>query len=157
MILAPRHPEKADQLAIIEELLTTRNINHQFKSQIKSELKADTRILVLDTFGELKSYYACADISYIGRNHNILEPITFGKPVVILPGWDATYPSYPIYKMAIENELVIEAKDNESIHKALLQAQAVNIEDYSKKLDLKLTGLATALNLNSEIIFGPAL
>lgn len=157
MILAPRHPEKSEQLAAIDKLLTTRSIKHQFKSQIKSGLNTDTRVLVLDTFGELKSYYAYADISYIGRNHNILEPITFGKPVVILSGWEATYPSYPIYKMAIENELVIEAKDNESIHEALRQAQAVNIEDYSRKLDQKLTGLATALKRNCEIIFDPIL
>jgi 3-deoxy-D-manno-octulosonic-acid transferase len=100
LVLAPRHPENADMMTRLDALLRESRLSHVFRSRIPdTPLGADTQVLVLDTIGELKDFYAASTVSYVGRDHNILEPLTFGKPVTISPGWDATYPSYPVYRL----------------------------------------------------------
>ena len=50
---------------------------------------ADYKVLIIDTVGLLTKIYSHADIAYIGGGmgdtglHNILEPATFGVPIVI--------------------------------------------------------------------------
>lgn len=53
------------------------------------ELK-DAQIFILDTIGILTKVYSYADIAYVGGGfnsgiHNILEPATFGIPIIIGP------------------------------------------------------------------------
>ena len=67
--------------------------------------------VVLDTMGELRDFYLAATVAYVGRDHNLLEPLAFDKPVFVGPGWDARYPSYPVYKMLMEQGALIEATD----------------------------------------------
>ena len=46
---------------------------------------------VIDTIGELMTYYACADLAFVGGSmgeqggHNPLEPAALGKPVLLGP------------------------------------------------------------------------
>ncbi|QTE24124.1 3-deoxy-D-manno-octulosonic acid transferase [Polaribacter cellanae] len=54
----------------------------------KSKNLADYQVFIIDTIGILTKIYATADIAYVGGGlktglHNILEPATFGIPVVI--------------------------------------------------------------------------
>jgi 3-deoxy-D-manno-octulosonic-acid transferase len=56
-------------------------------------------VLVLDTMGELRGCYAAATLAFVGTDHNVLEPLAFGKPVFVGPGWEPTYPSYPVYTL----------------------------------------------------------
>ena len=41
------------------------------------------RSLALDVFGEPARFYRVSDICYIGRNHGILEPLVYQKPIVV--------------------------------------------------------------------------
>lgn len=57
-----------------------------------AQAKPGSRILIIDTIGILSSLYRYADVAYIGGGfgrgiHNILEAITFGKPVVFGPNY----------------------------------------------------------------------
>jgi 3-deoxy-D-manno-octulosonic-acid transferase len=58
-------------------------------SQMTDESLTQATILILDTVGLLTKIYSYADIAYVGGGmgtdglHNILEPATFGVPVVI--------------------------------------------------------------------------
>ncbi len=50
------------------------------------------RVLIIDNIGMLSSLYQYADVAYIGGGfgkgiHNILEAVTFGKPVVFGPNY----------------------------------------------------------------------
>lgn len=63
-----------------------------------------SRILILDTIGHLASAYCYADLAYIGGGygrglHNILEPLSFGVPVLFGP----EYQKHPEAGMALEN------------------------------------------------------
>lgn len=64
-------------------------------SEIKGKQLADYEVLIVDTVGLLTKIYSYATISYVGGGfgkagiHNILEPATFGVPVVIAPNYYA--------------------------------------------------------------------
>jgi len=86
LVIAPRHPQRRDD--IIRQLRT------QFADQtiaVRSRgdaIKANTRIYLADTLGELENFMAGADCVFMGGSliprggHNILEPARLGKPVV---------------------------------------------------------------------------
>lgn len=67
-------------------------------SLLYSELKEDTpmraQVLIVDAIGFLSKIYSYADIAYVGGAagntglHNILEPATFGVPIVVGPHID---------------------------------------------------------------------
>ncbi len=90
LILVPRYPERfarATQLAKAAELRT------ELRSQ--GEIcSAQAQCFVIDSIGELMSYYACADVAFVGGSfgeqggHNALEPAALGKPVLLGPNME---------------------------------------------------------------------
>ncbi|HWY03167.1 MAG TPA: 3-deoxy-D-manno-octulosonic acid transferase [Candidatus Acidoferrum sp.] len=86
MILAPRHPERFDQVAI---LLRQLGISFYRRSQWqeKSETLAGA-VLLVDSIGELAALYALADVAFVGGSlvprggHNIIEPAQNGVAIV---------------------------------------------------------------------------
>ena len=87
LILVPRYPERfsrAAQLAKAAGLRTGLRSNGEACS-------GHTQCFVIDTIGELMTYYACADIAFVGGSfgdqggHNPLEPAALGKPVLLGP------------------------------------------------------------------------
>jgi 3-deoxy-D-manno-octulosonic-acid transferase len=91
LVLVPRHPERFDR--VVEMSITwcqqrgwqcMRSSNHQEADEL-------TAIIVGDTLGELRMFYAAADIAFVGGSlvpvggHNILEPAVAGLPVICGP------------------------------------------------------------------------
>lgn len=121
LVLAPRHPENQGHMVALESFLVARGLRGQFRSRIEdAPLGKDVQCLVLDTIGELKDFYAASSIAYVGRNHNILEPLAFGKPVALSPGWEPTYPSYPVYQAMLEAGAVLQVDNNMALGDAWL-------------------------------------
>lgn len=87
LLWAPRHPERfrpVSQLAIAAGLrVATRTLTLQ--------PDAGDAVFVVDTLGELQSFYACADVAFVGGSlqpvggHNLLEPAAVGVPIVTGP------------------------------------------------------------------------
>lgn len=98
LVMAPRHPENARVLSTIDAHLNADNIA-AIRRTVSGDcpIDPDTGCLVLDTFGELKDFYAVCTAAYVGPNHNLLEPLSLGKPTSTRTGWDRIYPSYPVY------------------------------------------------------------
>ncbi len=88
LILAPRHPERFDEVA---EIMKSRGLAYRRRSQIGSGCSGTCPVLLLDTIGELRSVYALASVALIGGSflpfggHNPLEPAALGKAVVFGP------------------------------------------------------------------------
>jgi 3-deoxy-D-manno-octulosonic-acid transferase len=84
MILAPRHPERFDQVAILLRQLGIRSVR---RSQWQGEALAG-RVLLVDSIGELAALYALADVAFVGGSlvprggHNIIEPAQHGVAIV---------------------------------------------------------------------------
>jgi len=89
LILAPRHPERFDEVA---DLLRMSGICFQRRSCGMPVNGARSDVLLLDTIGELRSIYQLASVAIIGGTflppfggHNPLEPAALGKAVVFGP------------------------------------------------------------------------
>jgi 3-deoxy-D-manno-octulosonic-acid transferase len=110
LVLAPRHPENPAVIQRLHVLLGERGLSAIFRSTLGDTLPAPaTAVLVLDTMGELRDFYAAADVAHVGMDHNVLEPLGFGKPVTVSPGWTRTYPSFPVYDMLHQAQGLLEA------------------------------------------------
>lgn len=112
LVLAPRHPENPVVMQTLESLLQQRGLPFALRSALGDEpLDAGVAVLVLDTMGELRDFYAAAHVAHVGVDHNVLEPLGFGKPVSVSPGWNTTYPSYPVYALLHAQQGLLEAAD----------------------------------------------
>lgn len=116
LVLAPRHPEVSERMAKLKQILEEYALPFCFRTCIDDVSIADNvACLVLDTIGELCDFYAAATVAHVGVDHNILEPLGFGKPVTVPTGWDETYPSYPVYRLLHEQGGIIEASTPEEL------------------------------------------
>ena len=84
-VIAP-HEIKSQKVLSLVEKLKMKVVLH---SEMVNKNLAEAEVLVIDRIGLLSKIYAYADIAYVGGGmgnaglHNILEPATFGVPVVI--------------------------------------------------------------------------
>lgn len=82
LIIAPRHPERFDE---VEGIINKAGYECQRRTTLKGAVK---EVLLLDTIGELRSFYAVCDIAFVGGSlvkvggHNLLEPASMKKPVI---------------------------------------------------------------------------
>jgi 3-deoxy-D-manno-octulosonic-acid transferase len=91
LVLVPRHPERFDQVAELTRDWCRRRGWHSLRHSQGDACDAATAIVVGDTLGELRLFYAAADIAFVGGSlvpvggHNILEPAQAGLPVICGP------------------------------------------------------------------------
>jgi 3-deoxy-D-manno-octulosonic-acid transferase len=85
MVLAPRRPERFNEVA---QLLEQLGIRFWRRSLWHGDAIAGGVFLV-DTIGELASLYALADVAFVGGSlvprggHNIIEPAQYGVPIMV--------------------------------------------------------------------------
>ena len=85
LIIAPRHPERFDQIA---KLCHEQGLNTLRRSE-NSKISAEHQVWLLDSLGELMAAYSLSDIVTMGGSfsniggHNPLEPALFKKPVIV--------------------------------------------------------------------------
>ena len=90
LLIAPRHPERASQ---VETLANKFGFTPILISKLNLSAKCYplNAIFILDTIGQLLSFYAIADIAFVGGSlikkggQNILEPAYFSKPILFGP------------------------------------------------------------------------
>ncbi len=91
-IIAP-HNIKSEQIQELKNSITKKTI---LFSDVQTRLIAslpENNVFIIDTIGILTKIYSYADIAYVGGGfgnpgvHNILEPATFGVPIVIGPNY----------------------------------------------------------------------
>lgn len=88
-IIAP-HNIKAEQIASLQQRLQKPTV---LFSEKEGKDLAPFNVFIIDTIGILTKIYSYADIAYVGGGfghpgvHNVLEPATFGTPIVIGPNY----------------------------------------------------------------------
>ncbi len=87
LILVPRHPQRFE---VVRDLLLRRG--ETFASRSGGEaIPPATSVLLGDTMGELMMFYAASDVSFVAGSlvpiggHNLLEPASLGRPVLMGP------------------------------------------------------------------------
>jgi len=108
LIIVPRHPEFAERMNILQKFIQKRSLSHGFKTKMATPTMTNIEVLVIDTIGELKGFYSICDMAFVGVDHNILEPLFYDKPVAVAQGWHQDYPSYPVYRLLKDENVVKE-------------------------------------------------
>jgi 3-deoxy-D-manno-octulosonic-acid transferase len=92
LVVAPRRPERFDAVA---RLLAGSDLPYARRSAMNGAIGGATRVLLLDTLGELASFYPHARAAFVGGTvaplggHNVLEPAAFGTAVAFGPHLDS--------------------------------------------------------------------
>jgi 3-deoxy-D-manno-octulosonic-acid transferase len=88
-IIAP-HNIKDNQIAVLRNGITKKTV---LFSEMEGKNLANFDVFIIDSIGILTKIYSYADIAYVGGGfgnpgvHNLLEPATFGIPIVIGPNY----------------------------------------------------------------------
>jgi len=131
LIIAPHNIKHAAILEMKKSIHKKTLLYSEFKhAQFEGNLK-DYQVFIIDTIGILTKIYAAADIAYVGGGlrtglHNILEPATFGIPVLIGNQYDKFKEAEDLVKIggciSVKNqqeftENLINLKEDESFRK----------------------------------------
>jgi 3-deoxy-D-manno-octulosonic-acid transferase len=87
LILVPRHPQRFEA---VRTLLRRRGLRFAQRSGGPAP-GSDDAVFLVDTLGELQTFYAAADVAFVGGSlvpvggHNLLEPAVLGLPMVSGP------------------------------------------------------------------------
>jgi len=129
-IIAP-HNIKAEQ---IQQLKNSINKKTVLFSERKEKNLADYDVFIIDTIGILTKIYSYADIAYVGGGfgnpgvHNLLEPATYGVPIVIGPNY-----SHFTEAIALVNlEGCISISNQKELETALMNLILIEVEREEK-------------------------
>lgn len=101
LILVPRHPNRFEEAA---SNLKRRGLSFARRSRDRST-GATMQVLLVDTLGELMTFYAASDVAFVGGSlvavggHNLLEPAALGLPILTGPN---TYNAEGIARLLLE-------------------------------------------------------
>ena len=91
LVLAPRHPER---FAAVAQLLERSGLDFvRYSDGDRATAAHSAQVLLLDTLGDLLTFYACCEVAFVGGSlvplggHNLLEPAALGKPVLSGPAY----------------------------------------------------------------------
>ena len=118
-IIAPHNLSKSE-CSFLSDNISCKTIF--YSNYKKSELKT-ANCFIVDTIGILSKIYAYADISYVGGGmgnsglHNILEPATFGSPIII----GKNYKNFPEAISLINLKGVFAVKNKKEFERIMLK------------------------------------
>lgn len=85
-VIVPRHPQRFDE---VEQLIKAAGLNYVRRSQLTAPINQNIQIILGDSMGELFSYYAACDFTFVGGSllkfggQNLIEAASMGKPILI--------------------------------------------------------------------------
>ncbi len=85
-IIVPRHPQRFNA---VERMIKDAGLKYVRRSQLTSAISSDTQIILGDSMGELFTYYAACDFTFVGGSllafggQNLIEAASMGKPILI--------------------------------------------------------------------------
>jgi len=88
LVIVPRHAERARSAAAE---ISGRGLCVSFRSDVDKPGHERGDVIVVDTTGELMSFYSRASVVFVGKSlaahggQNIIEPAILGKPIVVGP------------------------------------------------------------------------
>ena len=147
LLLAPRHPERASEVARIVQSydFTPVRISQLKDSSVGGESQV---VFILDTIGQLMTFYALADIVFVGGSlvakggHNILEPAVLGKPIIFGPSMSNFQDIADLFLFRKAAVLVYSAEELQERINYLLNNElyAKELSDSARKLVLENQG-----------------
>lgn len=123
LLLVPRHPNRFDA---VRAALQARAVEFVSRSTL-AQVTADATVLLVDTLGELPTFYAAADVAFVGGSlvpiggHNLLEPAALGRAIVVGPH---NFNAPDIAALFLANGAAIQVADAQALSKAVIDLMA---------------------------------
>ncbi|MDX1403726.1 MAG: glycosyltransferase N-terminal domain-containing protein [Woeseiaceae bacterium] len=129
LVIVPRYPADADAIAEVFR-------EHDLKAMRKTRLGDDAsgvfresrNVLLVDTIGDLKRYYAMSDVAYVGGSlnyrgsnkggHNLMEPAILGIAPLFGP---YNFSFRETVRALLEGDAGLQVADREQIYEGLRQ------------------------------------
>jgi 3-deoxy-D-manno-octulosonic-acid transferase len=111
LALAPRHVERTPEVLAA---IAARQLTVVRRSAVGTPAAGAIDVFLLDTTGELKAFYAHADVIFVGKSltqhggQNVIEPAVYGKAIVTGPNMENFA---AIMGEFLESEAVLQVAD----------------------------------------------
>jgi len=129
-IIAP-HNIKAEQIQQLKNSITKKTV---LFSERNDKNLAEYDVFIIDTIGILTKIYSYADIAYVGGGfgnpgvHNVLEPATYGIPIVIGPN----YSHFAEATALVNLEGCVSVSNKKELESALISLILIEVERQEK-------------------------
>ena len=149
-IIAP-HNIKAEQIADLKAQITKPTV---LFSEKEGKSLSDYTVLIIDTIGILTKIYSYADIAYVGGGfghpgvHNILEPATFGVPIVIGPNYSHFAEATALVNMGGCVTITNQYQLNDAFNNLIMNADIRHEKGHIAETFVQMNKGATAVILN---------
>ena len=143
VIIAPHEIDETHLIHVESIFESTQTVRY---SRYKSD--QEINVLVIDNIGMLMHLYGYADIAYVGGAfktglHNILEPASFGLPVIFGP----LHSKFPEAQLFIDNGIGFSIKDSNEFSSLFEHISKTRLNEKVSNFMISKTG-ATQIILN---------
>jgi len=113
LIIAPRHVERSREIG---SLVKKHGFDYQFRTRLDHKTPRTSKVVIIDTFGELFKVYSAATIVFCGASlvplggQNPLEPAVWGKVVFYGPSMEDFLDAKALLEAEKAGVLVSDAK-----------------------------------------------
>jgi 3-deoxy-D-manno-octulosonic-acid transferase len=160
LILVPRHAERRNE---VKAEIAARGYHFELWSHIHKRKpgSSETEVLLVDTTGELKSFYYASDLVFIGKSlkarggQNPIEAAVCAKPVITGPHMENFA---GVITDFLEAQAIIQVDDEQSLAEALTALLADEsrrrlLGEHAQQVVLKKSGaLQTSLELFLRVL-----
>ena len=153
LVLAPRYIHEEKLISTVTQAIQNEGLKYVLRTEGNDRLnQAD--VIILNTYGELPHLYRVADIVFAGRDHGVLEPLRFNKPVVVGPDqyWNREYAtSYSLYEYMKNSGALVSCTTYDQVGEKILQL--LDDTAYEEQiLDNAATALADQTGASQRIV-----
>jgi len=159
LLIAPRHPARSQDIIKLSKRFRFTCLKVSLLNSPTHKFTDPRSVFILDTVGELINFYAVADIVFVGGSlvkvggHNILEPASFGKPVLFGP---YMFNFRDIADLFISHKAAILTRNPEELRANIkhLLTNPLLISGFAKRAQELLLENKGATKRNAEYILG---
>jgi len=119
LVLVPRHAERRDE---VQDIAESQGLSCARRSLLTGPLLDRPDVLMVDTTGELMSFYAASDVIFVGKSlcehggQNPIEPALFGKAIVVGPNME-NFPA--VMDDFLQKEALLQVQDVPALEKSI--------------------------------------
>lgn len=136
-IIVPRHPQRFDA---VEAIIQNAGLPYVRRSQLNEPLSKKVQVVLGDSMGELFTYYAACDFTFIGGSllplggQNLIEAAAMGRPILI---GEHTFNFADASNTAVTAGAAIRVKNSAELHDKLEYL----LQNPSKQAKMRLAAL----------------
>ena len=152
-IIAP-HNIKPEQINELQQSINKKTVLYSnFQKNLEQDL-ASYNVFIIDTIGILTKIYHYADIAYVGGGfgnpgvHNLLEPATFGVPIVLGPNYSHFAEATALVKMEGCISISNQSELNEAFQNLIFNEDIRHEKGHICSTFVQMNKGATAVILN---------